>query len=243
VNRTDRLYALVEELRATAPRPRTARWLAERFEVSVRTVERDLAALQQTGVPIWASPGPNGGYGIDPAMTLPPVNFTPAEANAIAMALERAGPLPFADAARTALRKIVAAMSDSAAAGTRDLADRLLLLDPQPEAAAPAEVAVPHRAVLEQAVLDRTVVLLDYVDRRGDVTERAVEPVGFLGSDHHWYLVGWCRLREDGRAFRLDRVTGARLTGETAPERPLAAVTAMLPAHTRRAPLFAVDDA
>jgi predicted DNA-binding transcriptional regulator YafY len=247
VNRTDRLYALVEELRATAPRPRTARWLAERFEVSVRTIERDLAALQQTGVPIWASPGPNGGYGLDPAMSLPPVNFTPAEANVIAMALERAGPLPFADAAGTALRKIVAAMSDSAAAGARDLSDRLLLLDRDPDGDVPAPAegtaGAPHRAVLEQAVLDRTVVLLDYVDRQGGITERAVEPLGFVGSDHHWYLVGWCRLREDGRSFRLDRVTGARLTDETAPERSLEAVSGKLAAHARRGPLFAVDDA
>ena len=242
MNRTDRLYALVEELRATAPRPRTARWLAERFEVSVRTIERDLAALQQTGVPVWASPGPNGGYGLDPAMTLPPVNFTPAEANVIAVALERAGPLPFADAARTALRKIVAAMSDSATADARDLSDRLLLLDPPPFFTGPADLPVPHRAVLEQAVLDRTVVLLDYVDRQGGVSERAVEPVGFVGADHHWYLLGWCRLRAGGRSFRLDRVTGARLTGEPAPERPLEAVSGELAALTRRAPLFDADD-
>src|SRR6266545_568109 len=69
MNRTDRLYALVEELRATAPRARAARRLAERFEVSVRTIERDILALQQAGVPIWATPGPGGGYKIDPAHT------------------------------------------------------------------------------------------------------------------------------------------------------------------------------
>ena len=62
MNRTDRLYALVEELRAVSPRPRSARWLAARFEVSSRTVERDIAALQEAGVPIWAEPGRTGGY-------------------------------------------------------------------------------------------------------------------------------------------------------------------------------------
>jgi len=93
MNRTDRLYALVEELRAVAPRVRSVRWLAQRFEVHARTIERDLSALQQAGVPIWATPGRHGGYALDPRMSLPPLNFTPAEAAAIAvaMAASRAG--------------------------------------------------------------------------------------------------------------------------------------------------------
>ena len=61
MNRTDRLYAIVEELRAVSPRPRSASWLADRFEVSRRTIERDISALQQTGVPVWAEPGRTGG--------------------------------------------------------------------------------------------------------------------------------------------------------------------------------------
>jgi predicted DNA-binding transcriptional regulator YafY len=60
MNRTDRLYALVEELRATAPRARSARRLADRFEVGVRTIQRDVLALQEAGVPTWATPGPVG---------------------------------------------------------------------------------------------------------------------------------------------------------------------------------------
>src|SRR6266542_4539838 len=89
MNRTDRLYALVAELRAVAPRPRSARWLAGRFEVSARTVERDISALQQSGVPIYAEPGRRGGYCLDKARTLPPVNLTPGEAVAMALALRR----------------------------------------------------------------------------------------------------------------------------------------------------------
>src|ERR1019366_9619429 len=80
VNRTDRLYALVEALGAVARRPRSGRWLAGRFEVSVRTVERDINALQQSGVPIYAEPGRTGGYCLDKARTLPPVNLTPGAA-------------------------------------------------------------------------------------------------------------------------------------------------------------------
>src|SRR5258707_13189541 len=69
VNRTDRLYALAEELRAVAPRPRSARWLADRFEASTRTIERDISALQQSGGPIRAEPGRTGGYCVDNGRT------------------------------------------------------------------------------------------------------------------------------------------------------------------------------
>jgi len=95
VNRTDRLYALVEELRAVSPRPRSARWLANRFEVSSRTIERDLSALQQSGVPIWAEPGRTGGYCLDPAHTLAPLGFTADEALAMTIALGMLSSSPF----------------------------------------------------------------------------------------------------------------------------------------------------
>src|SRR6187399_1065395 len=87
MNRIDRLYALVEELRAAGPRGRTARQLAERFELSVRTIERDLSALGQAGVPLATKQGRTGGYTLDRSMSLPPLNFTPREAAAVAVAL------------------------------------------------------------------------------------------------------------------------------------------------------------
>ncbi len=75
--------------------------LAERFEVSTRTIERDLLALQEAGVPIWAQPGPGGGYGLNVDTTLPPLNLTPAEAAALATALAATRAMPFADAGRS----------------------------------------------------------------------------------------------------------------------------------------------
>ena len=111
VNRTDRLYAIVERLRATN-QPVPARRLAEHFEVSTRTIERDLLALQESGVPIYAVSGRTGGYVLDSGRTLPPVNFTPEEATAIAVALGTEGATPLAHAARSALTKLLAAMTD-----------------------------------------------------------------------------------------------------------------------------------
>lgn len=222
MNRTDRLYGIVEDLRAAAPLRRSARQLATRYEVSVRTIERDISALQQVGVPIWADIGRRGGYAIDPARTLPPLNFTPAEAVAVSVALRQVAGSPFARAASSALRKIMAAMPAEEATATRELAGRVGFLHPEAETP-----AIP--VLIEDALAARHVLRLDYVDKHGTPTERLVEPVMFLARDEYWYLVGWCRLRDELRAFRLDRVVTVQDTGESVPDRPAEHLT--LPCH------------
>lgn len=212
MNRTDRLYAIVEELRAVAPRPRSASWLADRFEVSRRTIERDIGALQQTGVPVWAEPGRTGGYCLDRTRTLPPVNFSPDEAVAVAVALGGLAGTPFAPAGSTALRKILAAMRDDDATAAHDLAARVHLLGAPPR-------VPPVPAVLTDAISARRVLRLRYTDRAGAATTRDVEPLGFVGSSTGWYLLAWCRLRDGIRAFRLDRVDRVTATSERAPHR------------------------
>ena len=208
MNRTDRLYALVEELRAVAPRPRSARWLADRFDVSSRTIERDLAALQQTGVPIWAEPGRTGGYCLDAAHTLAPLGFTVDEALAVSIALGTLSSSPFQRAATSALRKVVAVMDEGTLRETAELATRILLLgDGQPE-------ADPPHADLADALRSRNVLRLHYRDRNGEATVRDVEPLGYVGRGRDWYLVAWCRLRDGLRAFRGDRIAAAEPTGE-----------------------------
>jgi predicted DNA-binding transcriptional regulator YafY len=224
VNRTDRLYAIVEELRASAPGRRSARALADRFEVSVRTIERDVSALQQAGVPIYADTGRGGGYALDKTRTLPPMNFTPAEAVAVGIALGRSGAAPFAKSARTALLKIVAAMSAADGAEARKLAERIHFLVREEE----AELAsVP--AVVEEAVAMRQVMRLTYVDRNGAETERDVEPVAFVSGARAWYLIGWCRLREGPRLFRADRIRRASLLDEIAPARDFSEMAPKVP--------------
>jgi predicted DNA-binding transcriptional regulator YafY len=214
MNRTDRLYAMVEELRAVAPRPRSARWLAGHFEVSPRTIERDIGALQESGVPIYAEPGRTGGYALDRTHTLPPVNVSPSEAVAIAVALRRLDGAPFADAARSALHKLLAVMPPEDVARAGELARRVHLLHPPDVPAAPP---VP-RAVADALSAGR-VLLIEYRDRHGEASSRRVEPVGYVGGPSHWYLLGWCRLRGGLRAFRLDRIASVHDTGEVAPPR------------------------
>jgi predicted DNA-binding transcriptional regulator YafY len=207
MNRTDRLYALVEELRAVAPRPRSARWLARRFEVCTRTVERDIGALLESGVPIYAEPGRTGGYALDRSRTLPPVNMSPAEAVAIAVALRRVDGTPFAAAARSALQKMLAVMPVADVVRADDLARRVHLVNP------PASSPVPR--VVADALAAGQVLRMAYADRKGTTTTRVVEPAGYIGGREHWYLLAWCRLRGAFRAFRLDRIVSVVATEET----------------------------
>jgi predicted DNA-binding transcriptional regulator YafY len=213
VNRTDRLYAIVEEMRAVSPRPRSARWLADRFEVSVRTIERDISALQQSGVPVWAEAGRSGGYCLDKEHTLPPVNFTPGEAMAMAVALRHVAGTPFGRDGAAALRKVLAAMRKDDAEAARDLAARVYLVgsaDPPP---------VP--AVITDALAARRVLRIGYADRHGLVTRRDIEPLGYVGVAERWYLLAWCQLREAVRVFRIDRITAVSVTAQVPPPRPL----------------------
>jgi len=229
VNRTDRLYAIVEELRAVAPGRRTARRLAERFEVSVRTVERDIAALQGAGVPIWADVGRAGGYTIDARHTLPPLGLTLDEALAITIGLGALARSPFRDAAASAARKIRAVLSAEDARRTELAAGRVQLLEDERER--------PPTA-LAAALRTNSVVRLRYSDARGRVTIREVEPLGYIGKGQDWYLVAWCRKRDGVRAFRGDRVLEATATGETPPARGIRAEDLDIPYGELRPVLF-----
>jgi predicted DNA-binding transcriptional regulator YafY len=211
VNRTDRLYALVEELRSAAPRRRSAPWLADRFTVSVRTVERDLRALQDAGVPIWAEPGRAGGFTIDARATLGPLGLTVDEALAVAIGLGMLGTSPFRDAARSAARKVTAVLTEDDARRTARLAGRVHLLESGERASAPAGLA--------HALTGGQVIRMTYRDGAGRGSERTVEPLGYIGKGEDWYLIAWCRLRGAVRAFRGDRVLAVVETGERVPVR------------------------
>jgi predicted DNA-binding transcriptional regulator YafY len=213
VNRTDRLYALVEELRAVAPRPRSATWLAAKFEVSSRTIERDLSALQQSGVPIWAEPGRTGGYCIDPAHTLAPLGFTVDEALAVTIGLGILSTSPFRAAAASALSKVAAVMEERSLKETAHLAAQVHLLDDGRTTEGPPELATALRT--------GRVLKLSYRDRNGVETVREVEPLAYVGRGVDWYLIAWCRLRGGVRAFRGDRIVAAQPTGERPQRREL----------------------
>lgn len=229
MNRTDRLHALSEELRRAGPRGRTAQRLADWLEVSTRTVKRDVTALQQAGLPIWATAGPGGGYVLDSSATLPPVNLTPAQAVAVAVALAQAPDAPFATDGRAALEKVL----DVLGPGARQEADRLsgqVWVRGRKRPPGPA-------AAIEAALLRRRVVVIRYRDGSGAVTRRRVEPHLLARTGDRWYLVAWCQDREAPRWFRWDRIEAADLTTEAVPPRDPAVYGTPPPdAHAVRVP-------
>lgn len=181
----------------------------------MRTIERDLAALQQSGLPIWAEPGRTGGYVIDGSATLGPAGFTLDEALAVLIGLGALRHSPFRQAARTAARKMLAVMPDRDAARASAFASRVHFLESEENTTAPVEFAEALRA--------NRVVQLRYQDADGAESSRDVEPLGSIEKGGQWYLIAWCRLRQGVRAFRGDRMLSIRVTDERPPMRKLRA--------------------
>ncbi|WP_072691174.1 helix-turn-helix transcriptional regulator [Rhodococcus marinonascens] len=211
MDRPARLHALTEELRRAGDRGRTAAQLAAQFEVTTRTIKRDIAVLQSSGAAIWANAGPGGGYGVIGSSTLPPVNFTPAQAVSVALALTACHEAPFAADGRAALGKLLDVMDDESRARVDKLGTRVWI-----RREIDRESAEPRiRRVIEEGLERELAVSLRYVDREGARTERLVEPHILAHTGDTWFLVAWCLTRAGARWFRLDRVTDAILTHQS----------------------------
>lgn len=205
VKRAERLHAVSEMLRRAGTRGLSAERLATEFGVSVRTIKRDLGALDNSGVPIWSRPGPGGGYGVAAGATLPPVNLSPAQAVALLAAVSAAPDAPYADLASAGMKKILDVLDPRTRARADELAGRIWVNTTPP----------PRRAVrsaLEQAMAEQRVVRIRYRSATGATTGRDVEPIMFGSTNGQWYLIGWCRLRSAVRWFAVSRVERASVT-------------------------------
>ena len=217
MNRTDRLVAMVMFLQGR--RVVKAEELANHFEVNVRTVYRDVSALSEAGVPVVGEAGV--GYSLVKGYHLPPVMFTAEEAMALFVGGEMVK--QFADASMTgpmesALLKIRSVLPRE----RQDDLDRLTR--------ATAIIGTPrlpsgvdHRTLLplQQAIVSRLVVRLNYRGRGRDAAMgRDVEPLGVTYHRESWYLVAWCRVRQDYRSFKLERLQGLEVLNERFAARP-----------------------
>ncbi|MBM9464511.1 YafY family transcriptional regulator [Aeromicrobium sp. YIM 150415] len=205
MKRAERLHALSETLRRSGARGVSAERLARDFEVSVRTVKRDLDALEASGLPIWSRPGPGGGYGLATSASLPPVSLSPGQAVALMAAVSAASDAPFADLATAGIRKIMDVLDPRTRARADELAHRVWV-------DAPPFSSRVIRSALEEAMAEQRVIRLRYISRGGITTTREVEPVLFASTSDQWYLVGWCRLRDAMRWFTVSRIERASVT-------------------------------
>lgn len=204
MNRVDRLmgYLLLFQSRGLL----RAQDFARQFEISERTVYRDIQALSEVGVPIMAMPGE--GYRLMEGYYLPPITFSPTEARALYLAISILAALSTPGATHTAalaaLEKVRAVLPAATQRQVEALEaiirfyafpgptlnfDDTLLLD------------------LQEAIHQQRLVHLHYhAQHSNEVTERDVEPLELVLLDKSWILNGYCRLRQDVRAFRLDRI-------------------------------------
>ena len=207
VRRSERLHALTESLRRSGNRGRTAEQLATEFEVSVRTIKRDLVALEASGLPLWSRPGPGCGYGLLSGGALPPVTLTDAQALSLLAAVAAAPDAPYSDLAAAAVRKIMDVLDPNTRARVDQLASRVWV-NPA------ATVSRVIRSACEQAMTEQRVLRIDYVAADGAATRRDVEPILFANTNGTWYLIGWCRLRDAVRWFLVSRIRRASVTRE-----------------------------
>lgn|SRR5690606_6831735 len=198
MRRADRLFQIVQHLRGG--RLVTAQKLGAWLEVSERTIYRDIADLQATGVPIEGEAGV--GYMMREGFELPPLMFTRDEIVALvagARMVRAFGGAAMARAADEALVKIGAVLPDN----ERDRIARTEIHTPMWVVSDEARANID---LIERAVEKRQVLTIEYRDEAGRITSRNVRPLGLWFWGKVWTLVAWCEMRNDFRAFRIDRI-------------------------------------
>jgi predicted DNA-binding transcriptional regulator YafY len=206
-----RVLATLELLESTESM--TGSELALRLEVSPRSVQRYIARLQDLGVPVEGTRGVGGAYRLRPGFRLPPMVFNDDEALAIMLglrALRHLGLSSLAPAEATATAKLERVLPKMVREGLTETLEAVELGE--------SPWTVPANAVfvktLARAARTCHVVSIEYQSETV-TTERALEPYGVMHHDGRWYVVGFCRLRQDTRIFRVDRIQNVAILEET----------------------------
>lgn len=209
MRRAERLFRLIKELRSRDIC--RAQDLADHFEISVRTVYRDIGHLQGSGLPIEGEAGV--GYMLRPGFDLPAMTFTFDQIDALALGLsfvEATGDTELANAAGEVRAKIEASLPDPA--------NRRL--EKAPLFASRRDGPPLGVGEVRRAIRDRTVLRLSYADSDAEQSQRTVRPLAIWAFTDGWLFAGWCELRRDFRAFRLDRISSLETTNEQFEDEP-----------------------
>lgn len=200
--------------------------MARRLEVSTRTIYRDIAHLQGSGLPIEGEAGI--GYLLRPGFDLAPVTFTHDQVEALALGLayaERAGDPVLAHAAREARAKLQAGMPRPE---DRTLADA-------PYFSLHARMP-PQARLLREAIRKRRIVQMTYRDGADRASDRRVRPLAIWSFTEGWMFTAWCELRADFRTFRFDRILDLSATAETFTETEATSLSTFLARDTCEGP-------
>ena len=203
MRRAERLFQIVQLIRGR--RLTTAAFLAERLEISERTVYRDVADLQHQGVPILGAAGV--GYQFGKGFDLPPLMFSVEEAKALVASVRMAQPWQdagLAAAAELALGKLLSVLPTAACAAAQNMALFAAPFGLEPEIQSTLKT-------LREAVQAQRKLRLHYRDANAQTSARVVRPLGCFYWGKLWTLAAWCESRSDFRNFRVDRIESAAL--------------------------------
>jgi predicted DNA-binding transcriptional regulator YafY len=200
--------------------------LAERLDVSGRTIRRDVGRLRELGYPVESLTGPAGGYRLRAGTAMPPLLLDEDEAIAIAVGLRTAARASVTGIEETSIRALVKLEQVLPA----HLRRRIAALGSATVAAPPAGPTVDpqHLMTIAAGCRDSECLRFRYLSREGAETRREVEPHSLVNLGRRWYLVGWDRRRDGWRTFRVDRLsrpaaTGVRFTARRLPAKDPAA--------------------
>ena len=187
--------------------------LAERLDVTERTVRRDVDRLRDLGYPVDATPGSDGGYRLAAGAHLPPLLFDDEEAVAVVLGLRAAASAAITgieDSSLRALTKVEQALPDHVRRRVSALNQSVVSLQREGGGGSVDPLAL---SVLAVACRDHEEVRFEYQGRDGEPGQRLVEPHQLLSAGRLWYLIAWDLRRSDWRTFRLDRLSDVRPAG------------------------------
>ncbi len=207
--RLSRLTAILIQLQTK--RLITATTLADKFNVSIRTIYRDIRALEQSGVPIVTEDGK--GYSLMEGYKIPPVTFTESEANALITGEQfilTNKDTSFVRDFTEAISKVKSVLRQSTKDNVNLLYDRIAISQNNG-----SDVTSHHLSDLQLALTNFNLAKIEYQKADTDeITNRTVEPFALLSTQGNWLLLAWCRLRKEFRLFRLDRIKNLQIQTE-----------------------------
>ncbi|HCJ4447135.1 TPA: YafY family transcriptional regulator [Listeria innocua] len=190
----------------------SAQELADRFEVSLRTIYRDIDAIDLAGVPIRSTPGVGGGFEIMPAYKMDSKVFSTADLSAILMGLSSLSNMVRGDELINALAKIKSFIPADRAKEIELKANQIYIDLSQWTGNNNIQ---PHVEIIKVALQENKLLTFEYIAHQGNKTVRIVEPYQLVMKSSHWYLYGYCQNRNDFRLFRLSRMSGLQILEDT----------------------------